>query len=387
MSDNNKPLWTGWVKKLIYISIGLIAFSFIAPILITQLSSCVEFNADTGVIGDTFGGIINPFIALAGVIVTGLAFYMQLKANEIQISNFKTELENQKDTFEKQLAIQKEESQFNQFESQFYEMLRLHKENVNEIEIDIYEFAENKIYNSPMVARDNRDLLSIRSPVREKSITKKKVRGRDVFLYFSNELNFAYKTYINYLGEKTQFFNFSIPYKSFFNGINTLKDDDFKTRLKENKKDFETYFLNEKNSNEKFLDIYIKSYYPLFEGHENKLGHYYRHLYHTVKFVALENEFLTYPEKRKYLRILRAQLSNYEQAMLFYNYLAYAPEWEKENKFLTNYRMIHNLYEETLIQDEFFLKRYNELKDLQSSVKTYKENDFIFESQRWDFEE
>lgn len=390
MNDNNKPLWSGWVKKLIYISIGLIAFSFIAPILITQLRSCIEFNADTGVIGDTIGGIINPFIALAGVIVTGLAFYMQLKANEIQISNFKTELENQKNTFEKQLAIQKEESQYNQFESQFYKMLRLHKENVNEIEITLYEFNESRVYNTSIFDKfselDRIELTNI-PETSEYIRSKKTIKGRDTFVYFSNELSFAYQSYKETILDNDENFNFSLPYKAFFNGIESLIDkSDYKSYLFEEKKIFESSYIEHVNIFNTYKNIKIKAYYPLFEGHENKLGHYYRHLYHTVKFVALESEFLTYPEKRKYLRILRAQLSNYEQAMLFYNYLAYAPEWEKGNKFLSDYRMIHNLYEETLIQDEFFLKRYNELKDLQSSVKTYKENDFIFDSQRWDFE-
>lgn len=383
MRENKKSLWSGWVKRLIFISAGLVAFAFISPILITQLSSSIEFNTDTGVIGDTIGGIVNPFIALAGVIVTGLAFYMQLRANQIQIDNFQTELQTQKETFEKQLEIQHKENRLNQFEAQFYEMLRLHKENVNEIEIDLYEFSENRVYNSP--SREGRNLLSSRSPIREKNSIRKTVKGRDVFLYFSNELHFAFKVYRIILGNQIQFFNFSIPYTAFFNGIHTLQQSQYQTSLYEHKSNFDNYFVHEENSEKEFLGIPIKSYYLLFEGHENKLGHYYRHLYQTVKFVAVENDFLTYSEKRKYLRILRAQLSNFEQAMLFYNYLAYAPEWERPNKFFSDYRMIHNLYVETLIPDEYFLNQYLELQSLQNTALTYKENDFIFESQKWNF--
>lgn len=382
MNENrNQPLWSGWIKKLIFLSIGLIILSLIAPILITQIKSCIEFNAETGVIGDTIGGIVNPFIALAGVIVTGLAFYMQLKANEIQINNFQIELQNQKETFEKQLEIQKEDNRFNQFESQFYEMLRLHKENVNEIELDLYNQVENTVYDT---SRGGGHLLGRRTSSIEEFTNIKSVRGRDVFIYFANELEFAFKLYKDIIGTELQFFNFSIPYKTFFNGATTLSSTDYQRRVIIEKDNFKNLVLNS-TSNDNFLGITAKARYPIFEGHENKLGHYYRHLYHTVKFVALENDFLSYPQKRKYLRILRAQLSNYEQAMLFYNYLAYAPEWENNNKFLSDYRMIHNLSLETLIQDDYFLSKYQEIKNLQNTVMSYKDNDFIFESQKWDF--
>jgi hypothetical protein len=383
MDENNKqqPLWRGWIKNLIFLSIGLVLLSFIAPLLLTQLKSCIEFNADTGAIGDTIGGIINPFIALAGVIVTGLAFYMQLKANEIQINNFQVELKSQKETFQKQLEIQKEENRFNQFEAQFYEMLRLHKENVNEIEIDLYSYNEQSNLN----LRDgNKNIESV--------INVKQVKGRDVFIYLENELEIAFKIYNEHLILNTIFvssfeqFNFAIPYKTFFNGFNTINESNYKVRLLSEKENFENLTLKSNKSDKEYLGIYLKAKYPLFEGHENKLGHYYRHLYHLVKFVAKENDFLTYPEKRKYLRILRAQLSNYEQAMLFYNYLAFAPEWEDENKFLSDYRMIHNLYEDTLIDNSFFKNEYKKIKDLQSIAKCYKDEDYIFESQKWDKE-
>ena len=69
---------------LILVAFLLILFSFFAPSIFTKHSSF----ADTGQIGDTIGGLMNPFIAIAGVIVTGLAFYMQYLANKIQVENF-----------------------------------------------------------------------------------------------------------------------------------------------------------------------------------------------------------------------------------------------------------------------------------------------------------
>src|SRR5690606_14381298 len=85
----------------------------------------------TGQIGDTIGGIINPFIALAGVLLTFLAFYMQIKANQIQIKQFKEGLEKDK---ELRLLIEKKD---------YYNKLSLLKVDLTAIEADIRSKAKN----------------------------------------------------------------------------------------------------------------------------------------------------------------------------------------------------------------------------------------------------
>ena len=85
----------------------------------------------------------------------------------------------------------------------------------------------------------------------------------------------------------------------------------------------------------------------IMKGHFNELNHYYRHLYQMVKCVAsFDENIVSYKEKRKYLRMLRAQLTNNEQLMLFYNWKSgYGRDWESlnGNHFFTDYRMIHNI--------------------------------------------
>lgn len=357
-SDDNENdkyiLWDDKVIYLIVLAILLVLFSFIAPFLFSKLSSGIEFNANTGAIGDTIGGIMNPFIAIAGIAVTFLAFYMQLRANQIQIDNFK-----------KELNTQKRENQISQFESQFYEMLRLHKENVNEIKINIAERSSDArgfIYTS--------------------------VSGRDVFRYFSNELQITYNYLIESDLEYTDTESFHIAYGAFFNGAITRIEFDELTPLIE---EFQNEFLKEGSisinnpEKESFYTTTPIAKYRLLQGHENLLGHYYRHLYHSVKFIAHQDEkLINYEKKRSYLRILRAQLSNFEQLMLFYNYLVYAPEWEEENKFLTDYRMIHNLYPALLYDSKYLKDSYDSLKSKQSKVRIYKDDDFIFEAQKHD---
>ena len=64
----------------------LVVFSFIAPYLFTR-HGAIDFRS-SGQIGDTIGGLMSPFIAIAGVIVAFLAFWMQKQANDIIVGQF-----------------------------------------------------------------------------------------------------------------------------------------------------------------------------------------------------------------------------------------------------------------------------------------------------------
>lgn len=87
--EEEKKLWTPLVRVILFISGALLFFSLFSPYVFTQFADDVDyqFDGDTGVIGDTFG-IMNPFIGLIGILLTFLAFYMQIKANEEQIKQF-----------------------------------------------------------------------------------------------------------------------------------------------------------------------------------------------------------------------------------------------------------------------------------------------------------
>jgi hypothetical protein len=81
-------------------------------------------------------------------------------------------------------------------------------------------------------------------------------------------------------------------------------------------------------------------YYFPFDGHMNILGHYYRHLYQSAKFI-ISQSFLTCEEKYAYIKTLRAQFSNFEQLLLYYNSFAgFEDEWKE---LFTTYRLIKNL--------------------------------------------
>ena len=276
---------------LIGIAIMLAIFAFFSPLIFTQ-KGIANFS-DTGQIGDTIGGITSPFIGMASIIVMFLAFYMQFKANKLM-----------------QLQFER-----NQFENQFFEMLKTHKENSNIITTNHYEreegmgFGDNAAYRQWLEAR------------------------KKGFEYLVIQINNRYDEWKKQNPQKDVNENFHSAYSSFW---------------------------------------------------EDSFGHYYRHLFLIVKFIVSKPEhFLTYEEKRNYLRILRASLSTYEQIFLYYNWLSdFGRQWEDEgNHFFTDYRMIHNV--NFAIHNDFAIKNTppfsNLLKEKNYRKEKNRDDDTLFE--------
>lgn len=281
----------------------IVFFALIAPWLFTTFSSPIIFNEDTGHIGNTFG-IMSPFIAIAAVIVTYLAFRMQLDANEKMFEN----------------------SRRMQFERQFYEMLKIHCDKVECLHAE-----------------------SLYTDFTTGNQSQKTASGQDFFRSLLEEFHLIYSELLRF---KETDETFRKAYHIFFSGIDSA-DKELK---KETSAHFRNFFTPENN---KYL--FMKKYPKLapivdtlFEGRMDQLVPYYRHLFLLVKTVVQADEYLVpYADKRQLLRILRAQLSSAEQTLLFFNWLSgHGKEWEEDasksngNHFFTDYRMIHNIIPE-----------------------------------------
>lgn len=314
---------------LLLIGYLFIIFSFIAPIMFSQYYSLIIFDEDTAAIGDTIGGIMSPFIGISGVIMTGIAFYAQYRANEMVRNQFE---------------LQK-------FENQFHEMLRLHKENVNGIEI-------------------------------QKNDSNSVIKGRSVFYEMKKEFTTALYIVKNLIQNID---DIKKVYDIFFWGLNKEASNEIEKMILEEIKKIELFHKNKKNNKFDLLNVISTEQSVLYKsnlsitflaGYNSHLGHYYRHLFHIVKFVAKQSEKLISEDKKmEYLKILRNQLSNYEQEMLFYNWLCgYGNKWEnEENQYFTKYKMIHNLW-------YFDLYKHKSIKEvLQKLVKSNKNGD-LFEN-------
>jgi hypothetical protein len=60
-----------------------------------------------------------------------------------------------------------------------------------------------------------------------------------------------------------------------------------------------------------------EAYASFFEVHQDSLGHYFRNLYHVIKFV--DKSSIDAKEKEFYTHLVRAQMSSDELLLLFYN--------------------------------------------------------------------
>lgn len=330
LPDNINPdRYLGKGTELIYLSI-LFTIIVIVSLAGIHFLTDVELTA-IGSLGSFLGGILGPLFALLVGVFTFLAFYVQFVANkEIQ----------------EQFKIQ-------QFENQFYKMLDLHKANVDELKIPYFDIFRKNITNEERLRLRNGKIES--HIEQEIDSFLRHVEGRKAFVDMVEEFHSILKAifkepkFTKYSAEEKLDFSYKIFFWGLYSNFSTSnfidKSDQkiLKTLLKCQQKDYKSA-LDSGNKPK------IRIKFIPYQGHESHLAHYYRHLFQTVKYVVRTEKsgVITYEQARQYLRILRAQLSNAEQQMLYYNYICgFGKEWDKlgkkKNQFFTRYRMIHNI--------------------------------------------
>lgn len=104
-----------WISLVFFIAIS--AFICCFPSWFIK-KGCIDFSK-TGQIGDTIGGIMGPFVAIAAACLTFIAFWVQYKANIMQRGD---------------IAIER-------FERNFFEMLNLQESITNSLVLE--EICEN----------------------------------------------------------------------------------------------------------------------------------------------------------------------------------------------------------------------------------------------------
>lgn len=256
--ENSKKNKTFTLDFFVYLFIFIVLIGIICyfPMLFTKPGN-FDFR-ETGQIGDTIGGIMGPFVAIAAAILTFLAFWVQFKANEQQ---------------RKDIALER-------FESKFYKLLDIHMQNTNNL--NICELKGRAVFKYLVD-----DFYCIYDEV------------EDIYRDLSTE---SYSLTNDERGMLTK-----LSYGFFFYGSKYLHHS-------QNKIENDLY----KKISEKFEN---KNYpYQIGNGYNMYLGHYYRNLFQLVKFVANYNNCpITERQRYEYIKIIRAQLSDYEQIMLYYN--------------------------------------------------------------------
>lgn len=311
--ENEKTFDNRFWKIFIVFAI-LVVLIMILPALITKnYWFKIDFST-TGPIGDTIGGIMGPFIAIAAAILTFLAFWVQYKANEQQRKDLKIE----------------------RFENKFYELLQLHKSNVNEMNI------ANTIYGRKCFVNMFYELKCIYKIVEDHFKSTSENDKKRFGYHKINLMSFSYSIFFYGIGinsEKHFVHNLNIGERNLFDKVKKFLEVIQKeswVALKSNNKCYTYGFPTSGIPDENTVEFY---YFP-FDGHANRLGHYYRHLFQTANYIISQN-YLSEEEKYDYIKTLRAQLSNFEQLHVYYNSIAwFDDEWRI---IFTKYRFIKNL--------------------------------------------
>lgn len=234
-----------------------------------------------------FGDFVGGYIGTVFTLVSVLILYMTLRLQRIS-----TEIEK--------------------FENKYFGLLNLHRDNVREIGIG-------------------------------------NVNGKKVFVLMIREFREIHKIVLKVVGELSLIHDkeeiLRVSYLIFFYGLGPNSTRIMRRTLKGysdctiNRIVTELYKVRKKVKRKRNFT------FKPFGGHQSRLGHYYRHLFQSIQYVDIQKLSIN---KYEYVKTIRAQLTNHEQALLFLNSITFLGRVWWEEEFMIRYKMVQN------IPDNFF---------------------------------
>lgn len=288
---------TGKSKNRLHFSIySLLAIllSLIGITVIIFISFNRSFNDGSYIVnpdlaskyGSFIGGLVGSLFSLAGIFLLFETLVAQRKAVNLQ-----------------------------QFENRLFELIKFHRENVSRMEMRL-PYENDRIINGPAVFVELKnqfeEILGLVSLLADEETLKaeKDIKGQRIQL--------AYVFF---------FYGVSKPAKSIIQKILSGSNQDLIEIIYEELRKRKTVYDCE--------TVY-------YGGHQHRLGHYFRHLYQLFMYVN-KSEDIRKEDKYDYAKIIRGQLSTFEQALIFYNALSpLGVNWIKNN-LINDYKLIKNL--------------------------------------------
>lgn len=226
---------------------------------------------DWGTFGDFIGGTLNPTLAF----LSFLALLQTIKIQSKELAKSSEALELSKEELAKSSTALEEQSnslKIQIFETTFFNMINLHNEITKNINIEGLN-SYLVVYTKFKEEEDSR------------LYTKENLKGRE-------SISFLKSLCFNYFCE-----------------FNTYKTEDEYYNVKY-QLDPTTAIIEKTNqiarTNELYLDFY--------NTYSNYIGHYFRNIYQIMEFINLSS----IDNKKFYIGILKAQLSNDEIEFIFY---------------------------------------------------------------------
>jgi hypothetical protein len=235
---------------------------------------------------------------------------------------------------------QRKEYEHNRIESRFFELLKIHQSNVQEMR-HVRPDKVNRRYVS-----SRRVFIAISGQLRKAEQELRKIKKLEEILY-----DYEYK---------------EIAYLIVFFGVSkNIKEGSLKTCLDRNPKfnilsDIVISHFDKIIVKYDTRELEPSDLIKYFGGHQSRLGHYYRHLYQVVTYID-HQESLTFSDKYQYIRMIRAQLSTHEQIVLFYNSLSILGlEWE------VKYRIFESQIQKPVEINKCLITKYDLIRNIPS---------------------
>ena len=274
-----KGRWVEYRTPILIVVGGLIVMNLIFIAEAFRETGTIE-QAAAGQLGDFVGGYIGTLFALVGVVLLFVTLDHQRRASQQQ-----------------------------NFETKYFELIKMHRDNVSEL--DLQDTTGRRIF--VLFIRELRLILSVARQLADQH--KQQLTQRQLMC---------------------------VSYYCLFFGTGPNSSRMLKMSLADFDATFVTALDNALNKAEvqRNAQSERKLAYTPFQGHQSRLGHYYRHLYQTVCYVD-QREIEV--DKYEYVKTIRAQLTTHEQALLLVNSLTPIGQnwWSKG--LIVKYRMVQNL--------------------------------------------
>ncbi len=325
---NKKFSWV-WVTLIIVFLILNIIYMF--NFIIRNGIGLSSSQADFGYYGSFIGGIIGAFAPLITVLILVETLNEQKNFSEKQNTFFTKQtsyMKEQEKSLKKQIShleTQRIADKIDKFESRLMLMLRLHRDNVDEM----------------MISENNR---------KDNANEFMPIKGRNVFVGMIEEYREIIRQLkqmeaeIEYNGKERSNVAYSILYFGIEENSVYLLENELKTiGIPINSIKAIILWMKKRPNIGK---VKISLGYSPFQGHQQRLGHYFRQMWQIIKFIDNCDCFTYNSDEKKYeySKMLRAQLSNHEQALLAINALSpFGRKAWKESGTLKKYQLIRNI--------------------------------------------
>lgn len=290
-----------------------VAAALILVFILTINTHWAAFDyTNSGQIGDTIGGISSPFIGVAAAVLTFMAFYMQFKANEMLSSQFN---------------LQKVDDQRDKYENNILFLIKQNRSIIESMSI-----AEN-IEGARCFAKMHIELRAIYEITKEfyhDELTDDEIANISYLLLFngvgqiSNELNEPLLKHYPRHAELLTFFRkierITTRITTDWVGLETIKSQDY------------------------IVELLDRLHYRPFKGHLTQLGHYFRNLFHILKYTeSVDTAYLAPDQKYEIIKSLRSQLASDEQIIIYFNAISAYGAPMRDARFIERYQLIKNI--------------------------------------------